>query len=156
MNDININTLGYYVDRTFTGMVKYLNYELKNHGLDIQHPHFAIMMVLSRNEGINQSVLASYVDRDKASVSRHLNYLEQKGYIERKFDGGCKNFIYLTEKGKSLVPTLYKISELDTENTLKGFSSKKQDEIYRILTKMYLNIISAIPFKNKIDSKINI
>ena len=156
MNDIKIDTLGYFVDRTFTGMVKYLNYELKNHGLDIQHPHFTIMMVLSRNEGINQSTLASYVDRDKASVSRHLNYLEEKGYIERKFDGGCKNFIYLTEKGKGLVPILYKISELDTEKTLKGFPPKKQEDIYRLLTKMYLNISTAIPAANPIDANINI
>ena len=156
MNDIKIDTLGYYVDRTFTGMVKYLNYELKNHGLDMQHPHFAIMMVLSRNEGINQSTLAAYVDRDKASVSRHLNYLEEKGYVERKFDGGCKNFIYLTEKGKGIIPVLDEISALDTEKTLQGFTPKKQEEIYKILTKMYLNISAAIPLINSIDSKINI
>lgn len=145
MNDIKIHTLGYYVDRTFTAMVKYLNYELKKHGLDFQHPHFAIMMVISRNEGINQSTLAMFVDRDKASVSRHLNYLEEKGYVERKFDGGRKNYIFLTQKGKDVIPIINEISELDAEKTLKGFTSKKQEEIYKILTKMYLNISSETP-----------
>ena len=141
MNDIKIDTLGYFVDRTFTAMVKYLNYELKEHSLDFQHPHFAIMMVLSRNEGINQSTLASYVDRDKASVSRHLNYLEEKGYIDRKFDGGCKNFIFLTEKGKNLIPILNKISELDTENTLKGFAPKKERKSIKSLLRCILTYL---------------
>ena len=145
MIDINVNTLGYYVDRTFTAMVRYLNYALKQEGLDIQHPHYVIMMVVSHNEGINQSEISRYIDRDRASVSRNLNYLEKKGYLERRFDGGCKNLIYLTEKGKRIMPKLIEISEADTNNTLKGFSPKKSEEIFKILTKMYINISSSTP-----------
>lgn len=148
MIDINVHTLGYYVDRTFTAMVKYLNYQLKEKGLDIQHSQFTVLMVVAHNEGINQSKIAKYVDRDRASVSRNLNYLEEKGYIERKFDGGCKNFIYLTEKGKRIIPLLIEISEGDTINTLKGFSPKKCKEIFKILTQMYINISSATPEGN--------
>lgn len=144
MQDVEIHTLGYYVDRTFTNMVKYLNYELAKSELDLQHPQFSILMVLSVNEGITQSTLTEFVDRDKASVSRNVKYLEEKGYIRREMVDGKKNNLFLTDKGKGILPILYEISQKDTDNTLQGFSEKKKLEIYDILTKMYLNISSKI------------
>lgn len=144
MVDIKIYTLGYFVDRTFTNMVKFINQELKATGLDFQHPQFSILMVLANNEGISQSLMTEYVDRDKASVSRNINDLETKGYIKRKLDGGKKKLLYLTEKGKEVIPTLLSLSSMDTERTLKGFSEKKKKDVYELLTKMYLNISSEI------------
>ena len=140
MNDIQINTLGYYVDRTFTYMVKFLNLELKARGFDFQHSQFTILMVLSVKEGISQSAITKIVDRDKASVSRNIKYLEERGYIRWSPDGGRKKLIYLTEKGKEIIPILYEISNKDTETTLKGFSVSKRKSIYMILTQMYMNI----------------
>lgn len=147
MKDIQIHTLGYYVDRTFTNMVKFLNYELTSAGLDLQHPQFAIMMVLASNEGITQTQLTEFVDRDKSSVSRNIKYLEERGYIERTGESRKKKFLYLTEKGRKIMPLLYEISDKDTVNTLQGFSDKKRKEIYEILTKMFLNVSSSIGSK---------
>lgn len=144
MKEIQINTLGYFVDRTFTNMVKFLNQELRNAGLDFQHPQFTILMVLSKNEGVSQTLMTEYVDRDKASVSRNIKDLETKGYICRKNDGGKKKLLFLTEKGESVLPVIYEISQKDTERTLKGFSEKKKKEVYDILTKMFINISSEI------------
>lgn len=144
MKDIHIHTLGYYVDRTFTNMVKFLNYELEASGLELQHPQFAILMVISNNEGISQTLLTEYVDRDKASVSRNVRYLEGKGYIRREAINGKKHKIVLTEKGREILPILYEISKKDTDFTLKGFSDNKKREIFKILEKMYLNISSFL------------
>ena len=144
MKDIKIDTLGYFVDRTFTNMVKFLNYELTAAGLDIQHPQYTIMMVLGKNEGISQTQLTNVVDRDKASVSRNIKYLEEKDYIKKEKQDGRTSLIYLTEKGKEILPKLFEISTKDTENTLKGFSESTKKRIYKILTKMYINISSSI------------
>lgn len=144
MENVKINTLGYFVDRTFTNMVKYLNYELSASGVGLQHPQFTIMMVLGTKDGISQAEVTKIVDRDKASVSRNIKYLERKGYIEKEARDGRTNLIFLTEKGKEILPKLHEISTKDTEMTLKGFSESKRKAIYELLTKMYLNISSAI------------
>lgn len=154
MTDIHIHTLGYYVDRTFTTMVKFLNYELEAAGLDLQHSQFAILMVVAHNDGISQTLLTEYVDRDKASVSRNVRYLEEKGYIKREAADGKKKCILLTEKGQKVLPILLEISQKDTYFTLKGFSESKKKEIYRILEKMFLNI-SAVNEKRKIIKQLN-
>lgn len=144
MEDIQIDTLGYYVDRTFTHMVKFLNYELSAAGLDIQHSQFAILMVLSKKNGISLSQINKYINRDKASLSRNIKFLEDKGYIRRDFEGGKKKNIFLTERGNNILPIIYEISQKDTDKTLKGFSESKRKAIYEILYKMYLNISTSI------------
>lgn len=150
MIDVEILSLGHLVNRTFTAMVRYLNYELKNRGINFQHPHFTILMILSRQEGVTQAEMADAVQRDKASVSRNLKHLEESGYVVRKSDGGRKNLIFLSEKGKELIPELYEIAKKNTENTLKGFPESKRKSIYNNLTKMCEN---ASSFTYLIDSK---
>lgn len=142
--EIKIETLGYFVDRLFTNMVKFLNYELSAAGLNLQHPQFSILMVLGKNDGVSQSELTTFIDRDKASVSRNIKYLENRGYIIKKKDDGRTKLICLTEEGKGILPKIYEIANKDTEMTLKGFSEGKKKIIYDSLTKMYSNISSAI------------
>ena len=144
MKDIQIDTLGYFVNRVFSSMVKSLNNKLTEEGLDIQHPQFAILMVMSRKDGIDQSELTEYVGRDKASVSRTIKSLEEKGLVIVKPNGGKKKKIFLSEKGKDLIPKLYEIGHHNTEITLKGFSEKKAKDIFEMLDKMYLNVSSAL------------
>lgn len=143
MIEFQIDTLGYSIDRIFSNMVKFLNYNLTNEGLEIQHPQFAILMVLSKKDGLEQSALSEYSNRDKATVSRNIKCLEEKGYLHVIPDGGKKKKIFLTEKGKNLIPKLYEIGRQNTETTLKGFSEKKKKEIFDMLHKMYLNISSV-------------
>ena len=96
--EIKIETLGYFVDRLFTNMVKFLNYELSAAGLDLQHPQFSILMVLGKNDGVSQSELTTFIDRDKASVSRNIKYLENRGYIIKKKVMAGQNLSALQKK----------------------------------------------------------
>lgn len=140
MKDMNIQTLGYFLFRTFSHMVRLLNYELKASGLDLQYPQFAIMMVLSKKEGISQSELKNIVERDKASISRNVNYLEEKGYLKREAYDGKKKLLYLTDKGKDTIPMLYQIARKNQNTTLKGFSDEEKNTVLENLRKMYINI----------------
>ena len=144
MNDIQIDTLGYFVDRTYTNMVKFLNSELSKTNLELQHPQFTLLMVLSKKDGIPQSLINEVVDRDRASVSRNLKYLEKKEYIQKVKKGGKKKLIFLTQKGKSILPIINEIANKDTECTLKDFTEREKKTIYHLLTRMYKNISSSI------------
>lgn len=144
MKDIQINTLGYYVDRTFTNMVKFLNQELSAAGLDLKHPQFTLLMVLGNTEGLSQADLTDFVDRDKASVSRNIKSLEEEAYLKKEVLDGRTNQIFLTEKGKNILSKLNEIANKVTDMTLKGLSENRRKIVYESLTKMYLNVSSAI------------
>ena len=121
-------------------MIRLLNYELSQSGLEIQYPQFAILMILSKKEGLSQSEMKDIVDRDKASVSRNLNYLEEKGYVKRRAHDGKTKLIYLTEKGKDTIPHLYQIARKNQETSLQGFSEEEKKIIIEGLRKIYINI----------------
>ena len=144
MKDIQIDTLGFFVDRVFSYMVKSLNKKLNEECFDIQQPQFAILMVMSKKDGLDQSTISEYVNRDKASVSRNIKSLVEKGYLNVKPYGGKKNKIFLSDKGKELIPTLYEIGRYNTLTTLKGFSEKKRGNIFKVLDKMYRNVSSVV------------
>ncbi len=51
---------------------------------DLQTGHYAYALVICREPGRSQEEIARELCVNKSTVARNLNYLEDKGYIERK------------------------------------------------------------------------
>lgn len=81
---------------------------LDQYGLYIGQPRF--LFVLEEQEGISQAILSSILKVTKETVSVTLKRLEQSGYIRREVSQSDKRIklLYLTEKGKELMPELRK------------------------------------------------
>ena len=137
--ELDIKTLGYYLDRALCVMIKRLNKELKGVNLKFQHSDFTVMKVLSEIDSINQSHLARILGKEKSGIGKTLKSLEKEGYIKRCALNGCTNNVSLTEKGKEILPFLNKIADKVTERALTGFSPKKRTEVMKYLTLIYKN-----------------
>ena len=137
--ELDIKTLGYYIDRALCVMIKRLNKELRDENLKFQHSDFTVMKVLSEIESINQSLLAKILGKEKSGIGRTLKSLEKEGYIQRSALNGCTNNVKLTEKGNEVLPLLNQIAERVTENAFSGFSAKKREDIMKSLTLIYKN-----------------
>ena len=140
--DIEINTLGFFVDRLLYAMIKSQNEDLKANNLDIQHAEFIVMKVINVLGEASQSQLANVMGKERSGISRTLASLEKKGYVERKPVNGSTNSVTLTEKGKNLIPMILRQSERLTERTLKGFSPKKKEKFLAYLEQAYHNVKS--------------
>ena len=138
---LNIHTLGYYLDRALCGMIKCLNRELKDYDLDFQHSDFTILKVLSQIESLSQTELARILGKEKSGIGKSLSSLEKKGYVCRCAINGCKNKVYLSEKGKQIIPLLNEIADKVTEKAFLGFSVKKRNEMMKNLTLISENIL---------------
>ena len=137
--ELDIKTLGYYIDRALCVMIKRLNKELRDENLKFQHSDFTVMKVLSEVESINQSHLAKILGKEKSGIGKTLKSLEKEGYIQRSALNGCTNNVELTEKGKEVLPLLNQIAERVTERAFTGFSQKKRTEVMKYLTLIYKN-----------------
>ena len=137
--ELDIKTLGYYIDRALCVMIKRLNKELRDENLKFQHSDFTIMKVLSEVDSINQSHLAKILGKEKSGIGKTLKSLENEGYIQRSALNGCTNNVKLTEKGKKILPLMNKIADRVTERAFSGFSQKKRDEVMKCLTLIYRN-----------------
>ena len=137
--ELDIKTLGYYIDRALCVMIKRLNKELRDENLKFQHSDFTVMKVLSEVDSISQSHLAKILGKEKSGIGKTLKNLEKEGYIQRSALNGCTNIVRLTEKGKEVLPLLNRIAASVTERAFLGFSPKKREEILKYLTLIYKN-----------------
>ena len=137
--ELDIKTLGYYIDRALCVMIKRLNKELREENLNFQHSDFTVMKVLSEVESLNQSHLAKILGKEKSGIGKTLKSLEKEGYIQRSALNGCTNIVRLTEKGKEVLPMLNQIDERVTQRAFSGFSAKKRADVMKSLTLIYKN-----------------
>ena len=136
---LEIPTLGYYIDRALCVMIKQLNKELKAEDLQFHHSDYTIMKVLSVKDGLTQSELSRFLGKEKSGISRSLSALEKLGYINRIATNGCTNHVYLSEKGRKLMPLLNDIAQRVSDKATKGLTKKKREEIMKNLTLIYNN-----------------
>lgn len=80
-------------------------------------PHYNYVIPICRNPGLSQEQLARRVYFDKYNVTRHLNKLEEHGYVERRPSDNDKRvmLVYPTQKMLELLPQVRQcIDEWDT------------------------------------------
>ncbi len=95
--------------------------------LEITH-WFFVLLTIDEGEGkLSQQELADRLDLDKVAMTRALDHLDQKGYVERCDCAGDrrKYLIKLTPKAKPAVKAIRKAYEELNDEALKGV--KKAD-----------------------------
>ncbi|WP_294405632.1 MarR family winged helix-turn-helix transcriptional regulator [uncultured Clostridium sp.] len=109
---------------------------------DITCAEYPVLIVLQKKDGITQEYISSVLNIDKSAITRVIQSLLGKGFIEKKKDDEDKrcNRIYLTEKGQASKGSIDK--ERKEWNTIltKNISQEKLYEVLEILSQMADNI----------------
>lgn len=135
------NSIGPWMGVTVKMVECYLQELFTEHGLDLSKEQMIILRKLHGQNGLNQNELASLTFRDKSSMTRLLNKMERKNYIQRRQCEEDKriNLVFLTEKGRTIFkhtkPVLRKLI-----NTLeKNITNDEKKVLIKILKKVQLN-----------------
>lgn len=133
--------VGYYLERT-TRIVKLSFHQaIAKLGLDITPEQWVIMEYLFDNQGLSQVQLANKSFKNAPTISRILDVLSRKGYIERvKYaEDKRRREIHLTEDGKKAVdqirPTVADLRELGWQN----LSDEDYETFLRIMNQVFSN-----------------
>ena len=120
---------------TFTSLIarisrnirKIKNQEMADY--DLRSVHISCLYYLHLQEGLCAAELCEKCDEDKATISRCLDYLEQKGFIlcEQKSAKRYKSPILLTERGK-------KAGRKIAESVSVALSEEERVQFYRALS----------------------
>ena len=107
--------------------------KLKDSGLSACHHSY--ILAIARHPGMTQDQLAKFICIDKSGVTRHLSYLEKKGYVERRSDQHDKRAIcvYPTQKMLDILPEVKKIVKDWNDYLTKDIDSEELDCFNRIL-----------------------
>lgn len=83
----------------------------KLRGEELGACHHSYVFAICRTPGISQEELAKHICINKSSVTRHLAYLEEHGYVERRQSEADRRvtLVYPTEKMQKMLPEVKRI-----------------------------------------------
>lgn len=111
-------------------------------GEELTADYWFILAALWADDNISHSTLAEKVSRDKASLSRTLDFMEQKGLIKRitVIDDKRSSKITLTRKSYEIRDKATEIATTFTNKELNGLSPIEVKELRRMLNRVFSNI----------------
>ncbi|MFO8077863.1 MAG: MarR family transcriptional regulator [Thermoplasmatota archaeon] len=132
-------SIGRYISCIYRNFHKYMHNQLQTYDLGSGQFHF--LMMLYRQDAVNQETLAETLQIDKATSARAIKKLEEKGYVTRiRDEQDRRNYnILLTEKAKTLKPKIKAILQNWTKILLTDLTTEEQQQLYILLEKITKN-----------------
>ncbi len=127
---------------TFTVLIAKINRSIRRIKLQemAEHQlgsvHTSCLYYLFCNKGLTAAELCEHCQEDKATISRALGYLEEKGYILSRESVGkrYKAPIALSEKGHAAGREIAEKIDMVLEAVGSGLSEAEREEFYRCLS----------------------
>jgi len=110
--------------------------------LDITHWFFVLLTIDEGKGALSQQELADNLELDKVAMTRALDHLGGKGYVERCECAGDrrKHLIKLTAKAKPAVKAIRQAYEELNDEALQGLKKAERAAFLEQLTRMVSNL----------------
>ncbi len=110
--------------------------KLKKDGLTACHQSY--ILSICHHPGMTQDQLAKHICINKSGVTRHLAFLEKKGYVERRPDENDKRAIcvYPTQKMLDIYPEVKNIAERWNAYLTEDISPEEFQCFFSVLDKI--------------------
>jgi DNA-binding MarR family transcriptional regulator len=135
-------TLGRQTGVLYHLLSRRLNGLLAEAGTGITVDQFRLLTMLWREDGSTQQQLASLLGRDRASVTRMTDILEEQGVVVRIPDKNDRriNLIYLTKKGREIEPAAAACAQKALEEMTQNFTPEEEAQFSGLLQRAIQNL----------------
>lgn len=132
------NSLHHLLMTDHTAFHKRIFSALKNEGLTSGQPK--VLEYLAEHDGAMQKDIAAACKIEPATMTSLLYGMEKKGLITRSAPDRRSLSVYLTEKGKALVPLIeQEFARIESVAT-NGFSDDERELLISLLSRMRENL----------------
>jgi DNA-binding MarR family transcriptional regulator len=134
------NTLDFLLREVSKKHINKVNQVLDKYNMHKGQP--MLLLILSKSDGLPQSVLAKTMVIKPATVSAMVKRMEKAGYVVRKRDAEDERVsnVYLTDAGRAINSELLARQDDMEEIVFKGFSAKEKDAMRNYLERVLQNI----------------
>jgi DNA-binding MarR family transcriptional regulator len=132
----------FLLDRTAKKVKQYAQHQFKMGDFDVTVDQWLVLKNLSENGLMSQTELANLVFKDHPTLTRIIDLLCKKGYVERVMHPQDRRSfqLHLTETGKAKVTALKpKVLEI-REKAWENLNETDFEEFKRILNTIYQNL----------------
>lgn len=121
-----------------------LTHRLKE--FDITPEQLAVLIRLSKQDGINQKEIAHRAAKDQPTTARILDVLSKKGLIHKQLSPTDRRafLVYLTNKGKDLTEQMIPIESQMIADISAGIESDQLEQFSNVLLHILRNAESLV------------
>lgn len=115
---------------------KFMGEHLRDYGFS--GAMYMILLHVDRHPGASQDSIATHMYIDKCNVARRTKKLEELGYLYRETDQADRrqNNLYLTGRGRELVPVVKTYLAQWGEHITADLDNSEKDTLIALLTRM--------------------
>lgn len=141
MSEKESKHFGTYIDRNFRIIRLTFLKAFKKAGVDLTTEQWVLMDSLYKQNGLSQNELATGSFKDAPTVSRIIDLLSKKGFIERqRFDNDRRRYkIFLTDEGKAVYEKVLPSVEGLREKGWENLSDEDYTTFLRIMNQVFKN-----------------
>lgn len=104
---------------------------------EISMTEWSVLMALLNGDASNVAELSRFIEVDKASISRTVTRLEERGYLTRKPGEDRRSFILvLSKSGQALAKKLAKKAQDNESSFLQCLSGGEKQSLKKIMKKL--------------------
>ena len=122
--------------------------------LDIER-YFHVLLTIDKSENkITQQEVANQLELDKVTMVKMVDYLAQKGYLNREQNPNDRReyHLCLTEKAQQVIPEIKEAFQDIHKAATNGLTKNQIDEFYKVVERIDKNL-RKLP-NNKVNIRI--
>ncbi len=136
------DSLGYLVNHLTYAFRQGIVHRCGEAGFVITHEELGVLVLLRREDGATQTHLANTLAKDKAVITRLLNGLVRKGYVERRPDLVDRRVVraFLTTSGNGAIQCIHPILMDYVATAIRGVTQDEFDATCVVLRRILSNL----------------
>lgn len=139
--DFNMDhSLGFILNRTAIASKNLFNQLIKDY--KISPEQWSVIFRIVQNPGVSQKEVADSTYKDQGNLTRMIDRLIEKEYVERFVDENDRRSLklYPTQKSSQLVQKVIPLSSMHNQTLTKNLTPAESDKLLTLLNKVYQNI----------------
>lgn len=135
------NTIFFQLDRAIKSYRQYAQKQLNDKGFQITVDQWLVLKTITDQPDISQNEIAEFIFKDKASVTRIIDLLITKGYLQRETSAENRRRVKLTitKAGKNIIQQILPTIKAYRKNALVGIEENELSTVNIMLEKIIKN-----------------
>lgn len=131
----------YTLEKSIKTYRKFAQQQLLKNGYDITIDQWLVLKTLQENQQLSQNQIAELVFKDFASITRIIELLVQKKYVQRDVNQNDRRKFELTitDKGNEIIKAIYPIVTDYRKRALEGLTTEEIKQMKKNLEQIIAN-----------------
>lgn len=136
------NVILFQIEKTSKVSKQYSQKEFDRLGMGITVEQWILLKIIEESDGLTQKELAEKSLRDPASITRTLDLLSKKGFVERNpvEDNRRQYSISLKKKGVEFIQEYLPVIQNHRAKSIEGISQEDLETLQKVLTQIQNNM----------------